>query len=330
MMEKVEIYFLNYKFNIYLKKMLKERFSKFWRSFLTRDIEFEITDEWDIYFLDANSGKTQMDYDKKRIYHYYNSICDLTELNNLIRETIVKLSAMDGIVWIHCSGFMINNKTFLAIGNKGYGKTTMLLNMLFKGAKFIGNDQLPIFEHNKKICTYIWRPDIKIAIDYAIRLGITNNNNEINEDEKILYLVNNKIPYNFIDPEKMSKRIKKKITLPDKEIKITLPLKKVNQIDYLIFLDEKQIIDKYKKKNILNKIKYDQETIVAYKLKNMKKYMPYWNKRITKVKLNKKARKTNKNIIKKLSKQTQKMICGNRLKFDYILKEISQIIEGEK
>ena len=72
------------------------------------------------------------------------------------------------------------------------------------------------------------------------------------------------------------------------------------------------------------------------KIKNREKtheyreFKPYWNKRITKVKLNKKARKTNKNIIKKLSKQTQKMICGNRLKFDYILKEISQIIEGEK
>ena len=113
-MEKVELYFLNYKFNIFLEKILKERFSKFWESFLTKDTEFKITNDWNIYFLANNNVNTQIDYDKKEIYHYYNSICELTELNNLIRETIVKLSTMDGIIWIHCSGFMINDKIILS------------------------------------------------------------------------------------------------------------------------------------------------------------------------------------------------------------------------
>ena len=327
-MEKVELYFLNYKFNIFLEEILKERFSKFWESFLTKDTEFKITDEWNIYFLANNNVNTQIDYDKKEIYHYYNSICELTELNNLIRETIVKLSTMDGIIWIHCSGFMINNKTFLAIGNKGDGKTTILLNMLSKGAKFIGNDQLPVFEHNKKICTYIWRPDIKIAMDYAIKSGLTNNKKNA-ENEKILYLVNNKIPYNFVDAQKMSERIKKKITLPDKEIEIQIPLKKLVPIDYLVLLDKKQIIRKYRKNNILNKIKNDQETIFAYKLKDMERYMPYWNKRIREIKINKDDKKINKNIIKKLNRQTKKIICGNRLEFNYTWKNINQILEGK-
>lgn len=322
-MGKFELYFLNYKLNIYLDNLLLKRFSEFWKSFLTKDSQFDITDEWDIYFISSINTSTQVNYETRQIYHYHNSICDLTELNNLIRETIVKLSAMDGIVWLHCSGFMIENKTYLVIGNKGDGKTTMLLNMLNKGAKFLGNDQLPIFEYNKKICTYLWRPDIKISMDYAVEMGITNKK-QTAEEEKVLYLVNNKIPYSFIDAKKMSERIRKKITLPDKEMRITMPLNKKNQIDYLIFLDKEQILDEYKENNILNKIKDDQETILAYKLKDMEEYMPYWNKRIKQIRLNKDAYKVNETIIDELTKQTKKIICGNRMKFDYVWNEINQ------
>ena len=322
-MGKIELYFLNYKLNIYLDNLLLKRFSEFWKSFLTKDSQFDITDEWDIYFISSINTSTQVNYETRQIYHYHNSVCDLTELNNLIRETIVKLSAMDGVVWIHCSGFIIENKTYLVIGNKGDGKTTMLLNMINKGAKFLGNDQLPIFEYNKRICTYLWRPDIKISMDYAVEMGITNKKQTAKE-EKVLYLVNNKIPYGFIDAKKMSERIRKKITLPDKEMRITMPLNKKNQIDYLIFLDKEQILDEYKENNILNKIKDDQETILAYKLKDMEKYMPYWNKRIKQIRLNKDAYKVNETIIDELTKQTKKIICGNRMKFDYVWNEINQ------
>lgn len=322
-MRKFELYFLNYKLNIYLDNLLLKRFSEFWESFLTKDSQFNITDEWDIHFISSSNTSTQVNYETRQIYHYHNSICDLTELNNLIRETIVKLSAMDGVVWIHCSGFIIENKTYLVIGNKGDGKTTMLLNMINKGAKFLGNDQLPIFEYNKKICTYLWRPDIKISMDYAVEMGITSKKQTAKE-EKVLYLVNNKIPYSFIDAKKMSERIRKKITLPDKEMRITMPLNKKNQIDYLIFLDKEQILDEYKENNILNKIKDDQETILAYKLEDMGKYMPYWNKRIKQIRLNKDAYKVNETIIDELTKQTKKIICGNRMKFDYVWNEINQ------
>ena len=328
-MEKIELYFLNYKLNIYLEKLLLKRFSKFWRFFLTIDKRFNSNDEWDIYFIHSNDINTNVDYEKKQIYHYYNSVCDLTELNNLVRETIVKLSAMNGVVWLHCSGFLINNKTFLVIGNKGDGKTTMLLNAILKGAEFIGNDQLPLFEYNKKICTCIWRPDIKISMDYAIKLGITKKK-ETTNGEKVLYLVNNSIPYNFINAEKMSQRIRKKITLPDKEIKVTIPLNKINQIDCLIFLDKKQIIDEYKENNIFEKIKDDQETIFSYKLKNMEKYMPYWNKRIKQIKINEYANKRNKIIIDELTNQSKKIICGNRIEFSYIWNKINQLVKGEK
>lgn len=323
MMKKIELFFLNYKFNIYVTKLLFENFSKFWNSFLAKDSQFNINEEWNIYFIKSKKNNTQIDFEKKAIYHYHNSICALTELNNLVREVIVKISAMNGVVWIHCSAFTLKNKTYLVIGNKGDGKTTMLLNMINKGAIFIGNDQLPVFKHNKKICTYLWRPDIKISMDYAIKIGITDKKQTV-KNEKVLYLVNNNLPYSFINEKKMSERIGKKITLPNKEIRIKMPLNKISQIDYLIFLDKRQILDEYTEGNILTKIKDDQETILAYKLKNMEKYMPYWNKRIREIKTKKNAYKINRIIINDLSKQTKKIICGNRMEFDYIWNEINQ------
>ena len=56
----------------------------------------------------------------------------------------------------------------------------------------------------------------------------------------------------------------------------------------------------------------------------MKKYMPYWNKRIKQIRLNKDAYKVNETIIDELTKQTKKIICGNRMKFDYVWNEINQ------
>lgn len=56
----------------------------------------------------------------------------------------------------------------------------------------------------------------------------------------------------------------------------------------------------------------------------MKKYMPYWNKRIKQIRLNKDAYKVNETIIDELTKQTKKIICGNRMKFDYVWNGINQ------
>ena len=101
---------------------------------------------------------------------------------------------MKGILWLHCSAFKCNEKTYLVIGEKGSGKTTLLINALKNlNAKFIGNDQLPIFIYKNQVCCYSWRPDIKIC----------------SEKGKTLHLINNMVPYNFIDIDKMSKRLKK-------------------------------------------------------------------------------------------------------------------------
>ena len=58
------------------------------------------------------------------------------------------------------------------------------------GAVFIGNDQLPIFSYENDICTYSWRPDVKVASQY--------------DNSKIFYLVNNNIPYDFLNADNMS------------------------------------------------------------------------------------------------------------------------------
>lgn len=324
-MESVELYFLNYKFNIFLEKFLKIDFLKFWKGFLKKNSDFSINDEWDIYFIKDNYNKTEIFFKDKKIYHHQNSVCQLTELNNLLREIIVKVSAMDGIIWLHCSGFQYKNKTFLIVGNKGDGKTTFLLNAIKYGAKYIGNDQLPLFEYKNEIYTYLWRPDIKISIDYAQENKIITSK-ECENGEKVLYLVNNRIPYDFIDRDKMSKRLNKKIDLPERNIKIDLIKNFKSKIDYLIFLDNKQIIKKYNKK-IIDKIKDDQETILSYKLENMQKYMPYWNKRITKIQMSEKAYKINNYILFVLNNQSKKFICGNRMDFDFVWKTINNFLE---
>ena len=327
-MKEIEMYFLNYKFKIHLDELIYEKFSSFWKDFLNKNNNFDIKYEWNIFFIKSDITKTNINYNNNEIYHYQNSVCELTELNNLLRETIIKISAMNGIVWLHCSGFSINNRSFLVIGNKGYGKTTLLLNAINKGAKFLGNDQLPIFEYNNKIYTYIWRPDIKISMDCASKFKIIKTKG-LEENQKVLYLVNNNIPYWFINANKMSERLGKKIIIPDKEIEINMPLNKLVEVNYLIFLDNKQKIVEYKGKNIIDKVKNDPETIFSYKLKNLEKYMPYWNKRIKEIKINKNAYKINKKIISKLMKQSRKLICGNRIEFNEVWNKINKFLEGD-
>ena len=108
-MGKIELYFLNYKLNIYLDNLLLKRFSDFWKSFLTKDSQFNITDEWDIHFISSSNTSTQVNYETRQIYHYHNSICDLTEsqpkLFLLVSQCLVFciLSRSAGSSWTDCS-----------------------------------------------------------------------------------------------------------------------------------------------------------------------------------------------------------------------------------
>lgn len=295
-------YFLTYKFNINIDEYTGIKVQKFWEGFLKKDLRFDSQNEWNIEFHEG-LPKTIINYDNKTLYHYHESICDLTEFNNFFRETIVKLSAMDGILWLHCSSFNLNNKTYLVTGRKNSGKTTLLLNAINKcNAIFISNDQLPVFVYKDSVYCLSWRPDIKISL---------GNN------KKSLYLVNNIIPYSFIDYKKMSIRLKKDIVPPDAELNIKFRANEIFKVDKIIILSKEQDI-KFISNDFIKYVIDDPETILPFKLNNIVKYIPYWNKRIVKVKVSKDAKKKVKECIKKLNKQCSKYMVGNRLDFDII------------
>lgn len=308
---KLAFYFLTYKFNVNIDKFTGVKVQKFWKDFLKKDARFDVEKEWTIEF-HKGSPKTIIDYDNNLLCHCHESICDLTEFNNFFRETIVKLSAMDGILWLHCSSFYLNNNTYLVIGKKGFGKTTLLLNALTKcNATFISNDQLPIFVYKDNVYCLSWRPDIKVSL--------TN-------DKKSLYLVNHNLPYTFIDYDKMSVRLKKEVVAPVTELIINVKPNEIFKVDKIIILSNKQDIKSFSNSFIDYAID-DPETILPFKLDNLSKYMPYWNKRILKIRVSESANKIVDACIEKLNKQCSKYLVGNRLNFNVVK---NKILEEEK
>lgn len=301
---KLELFFLNIKFSIIIDKETGIKVKKFWTGFLEKNTNIYPKDTWTIYFTKDKVTSTDINYDTKTIIHKHNSVCDITEFNNFFREAVVKISTMQGVVWLHCSGFNLNGKTFLVLGKKGYGKTTILMKTLKElGAVFIGNDQLPIFSYENDICTYSWRPDVKVASQY--------------DNSKIFYLVNNNIPYDFLNADNMSKRLKKTIEFPKENLNINISHEKIFKIDNILILNSVQNII-VTNDEILKYVIDDPEVIIPDKLLDLGKYMPYWNKRITKIKNEENADKISKGLLNALNKQTTKYLVGNRLNFELL------------
>lgn len=302
----LNFYFLTYEFNINIDEQTGVKVQKFWKGFLKKDLRFNIEKKWTIEF-HRGEPKTIIDYDNNILWHYHKSVCDLTEFNNFFRETIVKLSAIDGVLWLHCSSFNLNNKTYLVIGKKGFGKTTLLLNTLNKcKATFISNDQLPVFIYQGAAYCLCWRPDIKISL--------------IN-DKKMLYLVNQNIPYSFIDYRKMSDRLKKEIVPATINLSINVVPNEIFKVDEIIVLSNEQKIKSFND-NFINYVIDDLETILPFKLENISKYIPYWNKRIVKINMSECANRVVENCINTLNIQCSKYFVGNRLDFDLVRDEI--------
>lgn len=323
-MEYLELYFLNYKYIIFMKRNQLKKVKKFWNGFLLKEDRYKEFIEWKIYFIKDENPSTEIDYEKKVIVHKHNSVCELTEFNNLFREIIVKISAMDGMVWMHSSAFIYKGKTFLVVGKKGDGKTTFLLKAIKNlDAQFIGNDQIPVFIEKKNICCYSWRPDIKICSnDFS--------DDEIDKKAKVLYLVNNKIPYRFIDYERMSKRLEKKIISPNQNLKIKCSNTKLSTVDYIFILRNQEGITEIKNSSIIEYIKDDPETILEFKLRDLNKYMSYWNKRIVNINIKDGAQRENKRIINYMDEKCRKFLIGNRMNFGDVQKYIELLSdEGE-
>ena len=280
---------------------------------------------WNIFLEKADYTSTLVDFTKKKIHFYYDTEYEISEINSLIREAIVKITcAEQGILWLHASAFSINNKTFLIIGQKGYGKTTLLLNSILNlKSNFLCNDQIPLFIENNKVKTFCWRPDLKITLDIAKKINLVSNS--INNAEKVFFLINNKLPYSFINFDKMSNRLGKIFIPPENDLKLNYE-KKDCTIDYIFILSPEQTISEIEVPDILKYANTDPETITVPKLNNMGKTMPYWNKRIKPVTINSEAYILNNTIINQLNLQCKMFSVGNRLPFSQISEFIKLLL----
>ena len=66
---KLEYYFLNIKFNITIDKETGKKVKQFWHSFLIKQDDMEIEQEWAISFSRDTEESTKIDYDNKTIIH---------------------------------------------------------------------------------------------------------------------------------------------------------------------------------------------------------------------------------------------------------------------
>ena len=322
-MEYIEFYFLDYKYKVFTEKTLLSKIREFWKGFLIKEKEYKKFKEWEVLFIKDKKSSTKIDYEKKVIEHRHNSICDLTEFNNLFREIIVKISAMDGMVWLHCSAFMVKDKTILVVGKKGYGKTTLLLNAITNmGAEFIGNDQIPLLIENNDIYCYSWRPDVKVCTNRSKKSEC-----KLEKIFKTLYLVNNTIPYNFINFKSMSKRLGKQVIPPVNDLNIQCTEHKLNKVDYIFVLYNQKDITELKNTSILEYIIDDPETILQFKLRNLREYMPYWNKRIVDINVKKEAEEENSKIINLINNKCKTFLVGNRIEFSLVQEFINMLID---
>lgn len=120
---------------------------------------------WSVFFECAQDGVeiSQTDVLARQVVHLHAAESEFLEAMLLSAELITKLALVGGTIWIHGSAFQLGDKTVLVAGRKGVGKTFWLLAALFKlGARYIGNDQLPLEEYEGIPSTRRWRPDIKI------------------------------------------------------------------------------------------------------------------------------------------------------------------------
>lgn len=312
-MNKIEMYFLQYKFVVFVEADLLNRFSVFWQPFLISKGDYDEFVEWEIHFFVDTESKTIVNQSERKILHYSNSVCHLTELNNLFREAIVKISALYGVVWFHCSAVHYNGKTQLFLGNKGDGKTTLLMNYLKDSScEFVGNDQLPLFEYDGRLCTMCWRPDIKIQSENQL-------------DAKELILVNHK-DLSFIDFESMSRRVRKNIIKPTKQYTFNYKANCIYPIDRIVVLDSEPVVTHCPFDLLLSKIDENDECVLSYKLEDIPRYMPYWNKRILGLQTLQQGRVLNDNVLE-LCKKVDIVKVGNRMEFQEVKKELKERID---
>lgn len=79
----------------------------------------------------------------------------------ILREWLLSLS-FNNYLKFHGATVVINDKAYLILGDKNAGKTTLLCNLIKRGANFCANDRVLVYENKGKLFTYGIPVSIKI------------------------------------------------------------------------------------------------------------------------------------------------------------------------
>ena len=149
---------------------------------------------------------------------YRESILDF--LNTEISKVLCESSENKSVIIMHGAALMYNNSTVLVVGEKGTGKTTLLVNSLSIGAKFLCDDNIII--DNKYVYPFRTAIRVKSSEEYGMNGRKFNN---------ILYL----------NPPPQSNKSIEMVTLP----KLVLKAKKSfgnNEVVNLTLQQSKELL----------------------------------------------------------------------------------------
>lgn len=293
------------KFNLLCEKSILEKISLMFKcSFDNIKLSESNTEktDWTVITYKRRENHTIIDRKSQTIIYEYDSEYEFLEIYSFLREMIVKLTVEKGWFWVHACCFEINGKVTIVLGTKGSGKTTSLLYAANRfSANIIGNDQIPIYVSNGKLCTYTWRVDVKSTVE-TINLFENNKINLVESENSRVMIFPEYDYYKEYDFDGMKKLTGQEILPYIKygEFNYCFVSKGEYILDNIIILDENIEEEsskdrKYILKSMKNLLK-DREFITPSKAREWKKYISYWNKRITNLKITEESIKAEKKI----------------------------------
>lgn len=112
------------------------------------------------------------------------------ELSRYVREIITRVVEEDDFYIMHAAAVEKNGEVIVIAGDKGAGKTTMLLSLMENGYNIISNDRIFLGIREENLFCYAWPGAVAISVD-AIYKGmidvqvIKNLNNMIYPQQRI-------------------------------------------------------------------------------------------------------------------------------------------------
>ena len=264
-----------------------DKLYQFW--YLSLDLVYAIKneDDWFISIQPTNNIRSycEVDYMSRTIIFYNPCPNSIEYINSFLREFITKILLTYGYIWLHASAFCINGCAYLVLGKKGFGKTTHLLNAQnYHNAEIIGNDQVPIKVVNGHVCTFRWRPDVKIAPSTLALVGNKHSSDEFRNCDRFL-LMPNINQYAAIDFSLLSK-LRHQIICPLLPAAPKYSRDKCFPISHVIMLDDtpnlqvEMITPDRAHQLWQSTFREDTENIVPEDLLSWNSRIPFWRERL--------------------------------------------------